>query len=202
MYSINQNYTAAIAAKESEAKKYFENNNWKNKLDGSSRPTYNKLLAEKSQLEKEQKSVIKEAETENKNTLNNHKKDLENSGTQLGYFTLGTEIFLLLLIGFTEYRDFRAISQFSNIENHESAEVQTKIVKNTSNTNENRKDENRKVTEETPQPTQVSEKRETASSPKGVVNCNHCSKEYVKNHHKQLYQHLKFSQNQDLEYLH
>ncbi len=189
--SVSSKYDALILAKNKEAESYFNANNWKGRLDGSSRPTYNKLLSAKSTLEKNKAEAIKEAEASNKQTMIDHENKMESQGVQLGYITLGSELLLILLMGFIEYRDYRAVSQFAHIQNYESndvevKEVTTKIVNNTNSHDESRQDENRRVSEKT-KPIQVSELRENTPKRKGIVNCKHCSKEYVKNHHKQLY---------------
>lgn len=135
--SVSTHYDNLIEAKANAATTYFNQNNWKGKLDNTSRPTYNKLLDEKLQLESDKTTEINKANTANEETLRQHELKLKSNGIQLGYITLGSEFLLVLLIGFLEYRDFRAISQFANIENHESNEVDVNTIESQENKEQN-----------------------------------------------------------------
>lgn len=188
--SIQGHYSSLITAKANEAQIYFDQNNWKGKLDNTSRPTYNKLIEQKNGLEAKKNEAIEQAKADNKGTLINHENNLKSQGVQLGFITLGSEFLLVLLIGFLEYRDFRAVSQFANIQNHESDNVEVTNV--TSKQNENRSNENRT---DDKQPThRTSDLKDNTKVVKtkivnvnGLDNCEHCNKQYKKNHHKQKY---------------
>ena len=192
--SITEHYNQLKLANEQETTAYFEANNWKGRLDGTSRPTYNKLLNEKITLDNDLKIALSEAKTDNQTIITKHEQSLAKQGVQLGYITLFSECLLILLIGFRELRDFRAISEFANIKNYESDNVKTEIVKATSSEDKSRKHENsevRKHSKKPSEPTQSStELKDTGINVtllKGVVQCKHCKVDYVKNHHKQKY---------------
>jgi|GEM_PF-3327076 len=166
---INAKYDYLIVQAEKDAKDYFEANNWKGKLDGSSRPTYNKLNEAVTDLKSQKLDAEKLVKADNKASTESWESDNEKSGLQLAYITVTSELILFVLVGFLIYRKWRHVAQFANIEYIETADKQVRTIKTKDKKalDENRLDENRLESD--------------------LRKCSHCNGEYLTRHHKQKY---------------
>ena len=184
-------YDAMIKEAEGKAEQYFQQNNWRGKLDNSSRPTYNQLTESVTKLKTEKQEAIKTEKQENKAILEAWKAQNEKDGLQLGFITIASEIVLFLIIGFLIYRKWRHVAQFANIENVEAEQTTIRTVKTTtepsatvpSSSSINLNNENRKQVVKTLN-VDNNENRKTEGNKRL---CKHCNKEYIYRHHKQKY---------------
>lgn len=183
-------YDAMIKEAEQKAEAYFNANNWRGKLDNSSRPTYNQLTEAVTTLKAEKLKAEKATNEENKANMEAWKAENEKDGLHLGYITIASEIVLFLIVGFLIYRKWRHVAQFANIQNVAAEETTIQTIKpsttGTSTTPSSSSielhNENRKQVVKTLK-VDNNENRKEAK----LRRCKHCNNEYVYRHHKQKY---------------
>lgn len=184
--NVAARYDNEISKAEAEAEAYFKQNNWRGKLDNSSRPTYNQLTEAVIQLKTEKQEAIKTEKQENKAVLEAWNAQNKKDGLQLGYITIASEIVLFLIVGFLIYRKWRHVAQFANIENTEAKTTKISMIKNTmtpsSTSALNLKNENRKQVVKTINVANNENRKEA-----NLRRCVHCEAEYIYKHHKQKY---------------
>lgn len=133
--SVDNKYIALMTAKEAEIDSYFDKNNWQGKLDNSSRPTYNLLIAERNNLFTEHQNQLVATNDKNDVITNEHNVNTANDGITLGWITVICEGLFLLMYSFLIYRKYRHFSQFAMVQNHQSHQKVIDTVPTISNQN-------------------------------------------------------------------
>jgi len=170
-------YDAMITKAESEVEQYFQQNNWRGKLDNSSRPTYNQLTEAVAALKAEKLAAEAEAKTENKAIMAAYNDQNKKDGLQLGFITIASEIALFLIVCFLIYRKWRFVTQYiAKEQTIKPSTMASEVVLNLDN-------ENRKQVVKTLK-IDHNENRKTEGNKRL---CKHCNKEYIYRHHKQKY---------------